>query len=135
MSAPRAETVGRPRAGERALLVICVLGGALLTFIGVRYLLLPEAAARSFGIPKRPLGHELYSVIGIRNVWLGLLAIGFALLRQWRALALWFATGALVCFADATIAARALGELPQVAFHVSCGLICLALAPLTWRAG
>jgi hypothetical protein len=124
-----------PRAGERTLLVISVLGGALLTFIGVRYLLVPEAAARAFGIPKRPLGHELYSIIGIRNVWLGLLAIGFALLRQWRALALWFASGALVCFADATIATRALGELPQVAFHAGCGLICLVLAPVTWRAG
>jgi hypothetical protein len=107
----------------------------LLTFIGVRYLLLPEAAARTFGVPARPAGHELYHIIGIRNVWLGVLAISFAVLRQWRALALWFATGAVVCFADASIAARALGALPQVAFHVACGVCCAALSPAAWRAG
>jgi hypothetical protein len=120
---------------ERALLIIATLGGALLTFIGVRYLLVPESAARTFGVPARPTGHELYSIIGLRNVWLGLLVVGMALLRQWRALALWFAGGAIVCFADAGIAARALGELPQVAFHVGCGLCCSALFPVLWRAG
>jgi hypothetical protein len=112
---------------ERYLLGICLLGGVLLTVIGVRYLLLPEQAARTFGLPRRPAGHELYSIIGLRNVWLGLLAIGFAALRQWRALALWFGLGALVCFADATIAVSAYGPLPAIAFHVGSGLSCLAL--------
>ena len=126
---------GAPTRWERALLLICALGGVLLAFIGVRYLLVPEAAARTFGVPARPTGHELYHIIGIRNVWLGLLAISYAVLRQWRALALWFATGAVVCFADAGIAARALGALPQIAFHVGCGVCCAALCAATWRAG
>ena len=73
----------------------------LLTVIGVRYFVTPEGAARTFGVPGRPAGYELYYIIGLRNVWLGLLAVAFAALREWRALALWFAIGAIVCFADA----------------------------------
>jgi hypothetical protein len=118
---------------ERYLLGICFLGGVLLTVIGVRYLLLPEQAARTFGLPARAAGHELHAIIGLRNLWLGLLAIGFAVLRQWRALALWFALGALVCFADAMIAAGARAPLPALAFHVGSGLCCLALLAAVWR--
>ena len=118
---------------ERLLMIVSILGGTLLTVIGVRYFLVPEHAARTFGLPARPAGHELYSIVGLRNVWLGLLAIGMAGLRQWRALALWFALSSVVCFADATIAARALGELAKVAFHAGCGLASVALFWATWR--
>jgi hypothetical protein len=120
---------------ERWILVVCLLGGVLLTVIGIRYLLVPESAARAFGVPGRPAGYELHAIIGLRNVWLGVLAIGFAVLRQWRALALWFAIGTIVCFADAFIAASSSGRLPQIAFHVGCGVGCIALAAATWRKG
>ena len=114
---------------------VCVLAGVLLTVIGVRYFLVPESAARTFGVPGRPAGYKLYAIIALRNVWLGLLAIGFALLRQWRALSLWFAIGTVVCFADAAIAASSTGKLPQIAFHVLYGFGCAGLAAATWRLG
>ena len=101
--------------------------------IGVRYFLTPEGAARTFGVPGRPGGYELYYIIGLRNVWLGALAVAFALLREWRALALWFGFGALVCFADAGIAAGSTGRWPQIAFHVGCGVACLVLATVAGR--
>lgn len=118
---------------KRALMVSSLLGGVLLAILGVRYLLMPESAARTFGVPGRPGGYELHYIIGLRNLWLGLLAIAFATLRQWRALALWFAIGTIVCFADAAIAASSSGRLPQIAFHVGCGVACLGLAAATWR--
>ena len=117
----------------KAILALAVLGGALLSCIGVRYLLVPEAAARSFGLPARPAGHELYSIIGLRNLWLGALAIGLAALRQWHGLALWFGIGVVVCFSDALIAAKATGEAPQIAFHLACRVICALLAGACWR--
>src|SRR5262245_46320823 len=117
------------------LLIVAGLAGVLLGVIGLRYLIVPESAARSFGVPGRPAGHELHYIIGLRNLWLGALAIGLAALRQWHGLALWFATGTVVCFADALIAASATGKLPQVAFHVLCGLLCILLAALCWRRG
>jgi hypothetical protein len=113
---------------QRWVLVFSLIGGVLLTIIGVRYFLTPEGAARTFGVPGRPAGYELYYVIGLRNVWLELLAVAFALLREWRALALWFAMGAVVCFADAAIAASSTGRLPQVAFHAGGGLAFIGLA-------
>jgi hypothetical protein len=115
------------------LAITAMAGGLLLAFIGVRYLLLPEQAAVTFGVPRRPAGHELYYIIGLRNVWLGLLAVAFATLRQWRALAVWFAMGTIVCFADAAIAASSTGKLPQIVFHVSCGIASAALAVTLWR--
>lgn len=113
---------------QQWVLALCLISGVLLTFIGIRYYLSPESAALTFGVPARPAGYELYYVIGLRNVWLGLLAVAFALLREWRALALWFAMGAIVCFADAFIAASSTGRLPQVAFHAGCGLAWIGLA-------
>jgi hypothetical protein len=115
------------------LLNVCLLGGALLTFIGIRYFLVPQAAARTFGVPGRPTGFELHYILGLRNVWLGLLAVALALVREWRALALWFAGAVAVCFSDAVIAAKSIGGLPQVAFHTSCGFASVVLAILCWR--
>jgi hypothetical protein len=118
---------------ERLIAIICLLGGVLLTVIGVRYFLMPEQAARTFGVTGRPAGYELYNIIALRNVWLGLLAVGFALLRQWTALVLWFGLGAFVCFADAAIVTGSTGRWPQVAFHVSCGVACIGLAAAAWH--
>jgi hypothetical protein len=118
---------------QRLIAMSCLIVGMLLAVIGIRYLLVPEGAARTFGVPRRPAGFELHFIIGLRNVWLGLLAAAFALLREWRALALWFAVGAIVCFADAFIVATSTGWLPQVAFHVGCGLAFAGLAAGCWR--
>mgnify|MGYP001461107983 CR=1 FL=1 len=118
---------------DRSVVVIAALGGALLLAIGVRYLLAPEAATLSFGVGKRPQGLELYYIIGVRNIWLGGMAIVLAVWREWRALALWFAIGSIVCFADAGIAASSVGRLTHIAFHAGCGVACSALAVLVWR--
>jgi hypothetical protein len=123
----------KERRARWLLLNICLLGGALLTFIGIRYFLVPHAAARTFGVPGRPTGFELHYIVGLRNVWLGLLAVALALMREWRALALWFTGAVAVCFFDATIVARSTGGLPQLAFHVSCGAASVILAILCWR--
>lgn len=121
-----------PRA-ERLVIVACLLGGLLLTGIGVRYFLVPRSAALTFGVAPGAGGYELHYIIGLRNVWLGLLAMGLAVMRQWRALALWFGLGTIVCLADAAIAATSSGRLPQVAFHIVCGFACLGLTFVVWR--
>jgi hypothetical protein len=124
----------KDRRIDRLVLGSCLVGGALLTLIGIRYFLVPQSAARTFGVPSRPAGFELHYIIGLRNVWLGLLAVAFAALREWRALALWFTAAVVVCFADGTIAASSTGDVPQVAFHFGCGVASAALAALCWRA-
>lgn len=124
-----------PARPNRWVMGVAAFGGVLLTIIGVRYLISPKAAARTFGIPALPSGYELHYATGIRNIWLGLLALGCLALAQWRALVLWFAIGAAVCFADAGIAASSTGRWPQVAFHVGCGIGCIVLALAFSRVG
>lgn len=124
----------KPTRSERAILITCLVGGILLFAIGVRYMLVPEAAALTFGIPRRPQALELHYVTGLRNIWLGGLAIAFAALKEWRALALWFAFAAVVCFADAYIAASSVGGWPHIAFHAGCGVGSACLSAQSWRA-
>ncbi|MFM2421561.1 MAG: hypothetical protein RL291_91 [Pseudomonadota bacterium] len=118
---------------ERAALVIAALTGCLMLIIGLRFLISPRSASHFFGIGSAPAAESLKWVIGLRDLWVGALALAFALLREWRALALWFGFGALVCFGDAIIVARALGPTSALAFHTTAGIICLALAAIFAR--
>jgi uncharacterized membrane protein len=117
---------------QRWIIGTCLFCGLLLTVIGIRFLLVPESAAGAFGLADPPR-YELFYIIGLRDVWLGLFAVALAAFRQYRALMFGFGIGALVCFADAGIAAASSGKLPQVAFHVGSGILCAALALLILR--
>lgn len=131
MSTP---TIGASRQLARTAAVLTTLAGIALTVIGVRFLGWPDAAARFFGVGPRPAGVELHAVVGLRDVWLGLLALAFAALRDFRALALWLAVGALVCLGDAAIVATSTGKVAAIWFHVASGLFCAASAWVNWRA-
>ena len=94
----------------------------------------PEAASRFFGIGSRPDGFALHSVVGIRDLWLGLLALAFALLRDYRALGLWLGLGSVVCLVDAAVVAGAAGKPAAIAFHLVSGVFCAIGAALCRRA-
>lgn len=131
MSGPSA----RPeRRSARAGLILAALAGLALAVIGVRFLISPDAAARFFGVGSRPPGIELHSVVGIRDLWLGMLAVGFAALRDYRALALWLALGAIVCVADALVVMSATGKASAIAFHLASGVFCIVGGGLCWRS-
>ena len=118
----------------RVLRVLTFLGGALLVVIGIRFFLIPEQAARIFGIRTAGSGFELHNVIAARDVWLGLLAIGLAWLKEWRALALWFALGFFVCLADAAVVVSSGGKAGPISFHLSGAAMCVVLGWLSVRA-
>lgn len=113
---------------HRHLVVLSIAAGVLLAIIGIRFLIVPRTAANTFGLAKEIAGYELHHIIGLRDLWLAVLAIALALLHQWRALMWWFGLGALVCLADATIVATSSGKPLNVAFHVGSGIFCAALA-------
>lgn len=117
-----------PPSKHRHLAWLGVFAGLLLTVIGVRFMIVPRTAANNFGLAREIVGYELHQMIGLRDLWLGLLAVALAWLREWRALALWFALGALVCSADAVIAAGSSGKPLAIAFHVGSGVFCSGLA-------
>jgi hypothetical protein len=121
-------TAPQSQSKHRHLVWLGVFAGLLLALIGVRFMLVPRTAANNFGLAKDVTGFELHYVVGLRDVWLGLLAVAFAALREWRALALWLALGALVCFADAVVVATATGKPLAIAFHAGSGAFCALLA-------
>ena len=123
----------RQRIRDRRTLGMAALAGLALTIIGVRFLLWPESAVRFFGLGSRPLNFELHYVVALRDLWLGLLALGLVISREWRALALWLSLGAAVCFGDAIIVAAGQGKPASILFHVSSGVFCAALAGVIAR--
>jgi Domain of unknown function (DUF4267) len=121
-----------PRRDQR-LLVLVALTALGLTAIGVRFLASPDRAAVFYGLIPRPNGFQLHTVIALRDIWLGLLALGLVWLRQWPALALWLALGALVSFGDAGIVYGANGRARGLLFHMASGLMLTILAALAYR--
>ena len=115
------------------VLWLAVATGVVLSLIGVRFLLQPEPAATFFGIDRRNPGLAPHAAIALRDLWLGLLIIAFAALKDWRAVALWLGLATLVCFGDAAIAATSSGRWVSVAFHSGSGLFCGVLAAFAWR--
>ncbi len=119
----------RPRSSKhRHLVWLAVAAGFVLTLIGFRFLIVPRTAANNFGLAKDVTGYALHHMVGLRDIWLGVLAVVLGLLREWRALMWWFALGALVCFADAMIAGTSSGKAVAVAFHVLSGIFCSGVA-------
>ena len=133
MTAPANEPEPPKRRARRAVRVLAVLTGLALTIIGIRFLTMPGPAAKFFGAGPGGYPTALHHVIGLRDIWLGLLAVALAVLNEWRALALWLALGALVCFADSAIAWSATGRATSIAFHIASGLFCAGLAVACWR--
>ncbi len=118
---------------SQRVMVLAVFVGLVLTLIGLRFWFVPSSANFTFGVGEAPAFPNLERVIALRDVWLGLLAIAFGLLREWRALALWFALGVLVCLGDASLVFGANGPALAVAFHVASGLLCAVLAVSSWQ--
>ncbi len=118
----------------KAARTIAILAGVLLAVIGVRFLVDPLEAQRTFGLGKGEAGVALHSAVGLRDLWLALLVIAFAWLKNWQALALWFTFGAAVCLGDALIVAGEGARWPYITFHVASGIVCGVLAAVALRA-
>lgn len=124
----------RGGSGRTVAVAAAALGiGVLLALIGVRFLLAPDLAARQFGAATVATDAALHRAIGLRDVWLGALAVAFAVWRHWKGLAVWFGIGALVCFGDAVIVLASSGSLGAIAFHLAAGGLFVAVAIGAWR--
>ncbi len=118
---------------RRWLQGLAIVTGIVLGVIGLRFGIVPRAAARFFGLDTPASPAHLHYVVAVRDLWLAALVIALALLREWRALALWLGFGAMVCFADALIVMDATAWTRSIVFHVASGMFCLGLAIGCWR--
>ncbi len=121
-----------PRRDQR-ILALAGLAALAVTLVGLRFLIWPDEAARFFGLIGRPNGFQLHAVVALRDLWLGLLALGLVWMGQWRALTLWLVLGALVSFGNAGIVFGANGKLAGIALHFAAGLFLTTLAALAYR--
>lgn len=127
-SAAGPDKIRRP---QRWTLALAAIAGLALLIIGMRFLLVPHQAARFFGLSNPPGTYDLHYIVALRDLWLALLLIGLAGMREWRALSLGLGLGAAVCLADALIVASSSGRGWAIAFHVGSGFYCAAVA---WAA-
>lgn len=109
--------------------------GLVLTVIGVRFLIVPDSAVRTFGLSPAGASWHLAALIGLRDAWLGVLVMAFAALRDWRGLMLWLGCGVPVCLGDAAIVAAAGGPSWAIAFHAVAGIFMAALVFVCRVAG
>lgn len=112
---------------------LSLLAGGLLGLIGVRFLIVPDAAAMTFGLADQLRGHELHYVIALRDIWLGGMGIALAVLREWRCLALWFAGAASVCLLDSLIVLYSSANPWAIAFHLGAALFCALVGRGAWK--
>ena len=101
-----------------------VLAGVVLTIIGIRFLIWPQSGAYTFGLKLDGANFALHYVIGLRDVWLGVLVIFSALTRSFGPLSQWFLIGAVVCLFDAAIVVAFGGIAAAIVFHLLSGVFC-----------
>lgn len=117
---------------ERWVMGLAIAAGVALLLIGIRFLVVPDQAARFFGLSRPPGAFDLHLVVALRDLWLALILIALGGLREWRSLAVCLALGALVCFGDSAIVASSSGNRAAIAFHLVSGVYCAALALVAW---
>ena len=102
--------------------VCMILLGLFTLFIGLRFLLAPSAASADFGL-KPALTAPAGAVKGVRDVCTAALILGFAWLRDQRALGLCALCGSFIPAVDGWVAARGTGgwEWSRAAQHW-CGV-------------
>jgi len=116
----------------RLIIGLSVAAGLALLIIGIRFLVVPQQAARFFGVGATPASFELHRIIALRDIWLALMLIGLAALREWRALALCLGLGALVCLGDSLIVLASTAWPGPIAFHLASGAYCGVVAWAAW---
>lgn len=106
--------------------------GTVLAVIGVRFVFWPEAAASTFGLADDALAGGFNHVIGFRDLWLGGLAIVFALQRAYVPLFWWLLGAACVCLGDAIVVAGNDGPWTSITFHVLSGVFTFGVGIASW---
>ncbi|MER7129782.1 DUF4267 domain-containing protein [Streptosporangium saharense] len=84
--------------------VLATLGALFIFYIGVSYVLIPEASAPSFGLPTWPSGDGGGFLVlkGIRDIVTGLILVVLMVARQRRALGWVMLAEAVIPFGDMT---------------------------------
>lgn len=114
----------------RTLLTIAALLGIGLIFIGVRFLIAPEAGEHGFGLNFAENGdYSFHRIKGVRDLFSGLLMLVFALLGRRAELAITLGLGSIIPFADFLVLLNAPNSnLANLWIHAAAMILGLILA-------
>ncbi|WP_444949686.1 DUF4267 domain-containing protein [Micromonospora ureilytica] len=111
---------------------LAVVLSLFVAFIGLRFLLVPQAAAAGYGVPARPDGDPAYlTVKGLKDLTYGLLGLALIAFTTADAVAWFMLVVALVPLGDTVIVLRN-GGTKAVAFgiHFATAVVVLLNAAL-----
>lgn len=114
-----------------AALVLAGLIGVTVVFIGVRFLLVPEAAATAYGVPASIAGDAsaYLSIKGVRDGASGLVTLALLAAGQYTGLGWFLLVAALIPFGDAVIVLRHSGSKALAyAVHGATGIVMVGVA-------
>lgn len=122
------------RTFSKAELVACLIGGALLMFIGVRFLVIPAVAGEAFGVTidhATTYGH----IKGIRDLFTGVILAVFAVLGDRRGTGLVLVLGSMIPVVDGyeVFATHGL-DVAHMSIHWGTALFCTALGARLLKA-
>jgi len=105
---------------------VAFITGAVLIFIGARFLLSPETAEAGYGIHFNEHGdYSFHYIKGIRDIFSGLLISVFVLLNERRALGVTVIAGTIVPLADMLIViSKSYNGVLQAIPHITAIIIC-----------
>ncbi|AKU93964.1 putative small membrane hydrophobic protein [Labilithrix luteola] len=117
----------RRRTFSKAELVVSLIGGALLMFIGVRFLVIPAVAGEAFGVTidhASTYGH----LKGIRDLFTGVILAVFALLGDRRGTGLVLVLGSMIPVVDGYEVFSVHGlDVAHMSIHWGTALVCTLL--------
>ncbi|WP_298733439.1 DUF4267 domain-containing protein [uncultured Chitinophaga sp.] len=113
------------------------ISGLMLIFIGLRFFLVPEAAATAFGIQLDTRSDFSFHYIkAIRDTFSGLLFIALLLMKEWRALGITLLLGSIVPSVDMSIVISHPDYEPARIYpHLSAIILCIGLGIAFLRRG
>ncbi|MFD3746154.1 DUF4267 domain-containing protein [Nocardia sp. NPDC058633] len=87
---------------SRIATALSLLGGVFIIYVGVNYLIVPEATAAGFGLPAVPEGEAVafLNLKGVRDVVSGLVILGLLATKQRFALGVAMLASSLTPFGD-----------------------------------
>lgn len=114
-----------------AAIVLSALLGAMILFIGFRFLVVPEPAATAYGVPASSRGDAsaYLAIKGVRDGVSGLVVIALLATGQLTAVAWFLLVAALIPIGDAVIVLRHGGsKVLAYAMHGGTALVMVAVA-------
>ncbi|MFD3506323.1 DUF4267 domain-containing protein [Nocardia sp. NPDC058666] len=89
---------------SRIATALSLLGGLFIIYVGLSYLIVPEATAAGFGLPAVPEGDAVafLNIKGVRDIVSGLVILGLLAFKQRFALGIAMLATALTPFGDMT---------------------------------